>query len=146
MRLRRAHDGQRADVVVDHDCSSNLDGTVRTDRDHIVLHDLAYRKGSGLGAGFHPADGSIHGGKSIQQVLLGDDADQQVVFDDRKTVDVARAHQVAVSYTHLRAHETRHDLVCRLLLEKKKKKKEKTIYIKTNKTKKKKKKKKKKKY
>ncbi|GLO89397.1 hypothetical protein HpBGD16_15110 [Helicobacter pylori] len=28
----------------------------------------------------------------------------------------------AVPYTHLRAHETRHDLVCRLLLEKKKKK------------------------
>src|SRR5450756_76099 len=27
----------------------------------------------------------------------------------------------AVSYTHLRAHETRHDIVCRLLLEKKKK-------------------------
>src|SRR5450756_2854883 len=35
-----------------------------------------------------------------------------------------RVHVVvgAVSYTHLRAHETRHDLVCRLLLEKKKKK------------------------
>src|SRR5450756_2750934 len=31
-------------------------------------------------------------------------------------------HPGAVSYTHLRAHETRHDLVCRLLLEKKKKK------------------------
>ncbi|CZR83236.1 hypothetical protein CDFC105_43948 [Clostridioides difficile] len=30
-----------------------------------------------------------------------------------------------VSYTHLRAHETRHDLVCRLLLEKKKNTKEK---------------------
>src|SRR5450756_2826883 len=29
-----------------------------------------------------------------------------------------------VSYTHLRAHETRHDLVCRLLLEKKKKNKQ----------------------
>ena len=27
---------------------------------------------------------------------------------------------VPVSYTHLRAHETREDLVCRLLLEKKK--------------------------
>src|SRR5450759_3825734 len=26
---------------------------------------------------------------------------------------------IAVSYTHLRAHETRHDIVCRLLLEKK---------------------------
>src|SRR5665648_1189896 len=40
--------------------------------------------------------------------------------------DECRAEQVsillgpgAVSYTHLRAHETRHDLVCRLLLEKK---------------------------
>src|SRR5450756_1994397 len=32
------------------------------------------------------------------------------------------ASTVSVSYTHLRAHETRHDLVCRLLLEKKKKK------------------------
>ena len=34
---------------------------------------------------------------------------------------------IAVSYTHLRAHETRHDLVCRLLLEKKKKNYEKKI-------------------
>src|SRR5450756_3042748 len=31
---------------------------------------------------------------------------------------VAIASLLAVSYTHLRAHETRHDLVCRLLLEK----------------------------
>src|SRR5450756_2676695 len=32
-----------------------------------------------------------------------------------------QAWSSTVSYTHLRAHETRHDLVCRLLLEKKKK-------------------------
>src|SRR5450756_1904126 len=31
----------------------------------------------------------------------------------------ALLESVAVSYTHLRAHETRHDIVCRLLLEKK---------------------------
>src|SRR5450759_2992802 len=31
----------------------------------------------------------------------------------------ATSAQETVSYTHLRAHETRHDLVCRLLLEKK---------------------------
>src|SRR5450756_3010205 len=37
-----------------------------------------------------------------------------------------------VSYTHLRAHETRHDLVCRLLLEKKKKKKKKKKINKKN--------------
>src|SRR5450759_2229110 len=35
-------------------------------------------------------------------------------------VDVI-VRNIPVSYTHLRAHETRHDLVCRLLLEKKKK-------------------------
>src|SRR5660397_278661 len=35
---------------------------------------------------------------------------------------VARPHVAAVSYTHLRAHETKANLVCRLLLEKKKKK------------------------
>ena len=33
------------------------------------------------------------------------------------------ADDIAVSYTHLRAHETGRNLVCRLLLEKKKKKK-----------------------
>src|SRR5450756_1926977 len=37
---------------------------------------------------------------------------------------------VPISYTHLRAHETRHELVCRLLLEKKKKTNQnKTLYI-----------------
>src|SRR5450756_929689 len=37
--------------------------------------------------------------------------------------DVVPVRRTApVSYTHLRAHETRHDLVCRLLLEKKKNK------------------------
>src|SRR5450759_1893474 len=35
---------------------------------------------------------------------------------------VLSCQPLPVSYTHLRAHETRHDLVCRLLLEKKKKK------------------------
>ena len=36
------------------------------------------------------------------------------------TEKLNRIKRVPVSYTHLRAHETRHDLVCRLLLEKKK--------------------------
>src|SRR5665648_1227841 len=50
-------------------------------------------------------------------------SDEQVV-PHRNTgdweLDFARLYPV--SYTHLRAHETRHDLVCRLLLEKKNKK------------------------
>ena len=40
-----------------------------------------------------------------------------------------------VSYTHLRAHETKANLVCRLLLEKKKKKKKQTHTKLTNTTK-----------
>src|SRR5450756_1361184 len=39
----------------------------------------------------------------------------------KKAGAVKVAYTKTVSYTHLRAHETRHDLVCRLLLEKKKK-------------------------
>ena len=42
----------------------------------------------------------------------------------------------SVSYTHLRAHETRGNLVCRLLLEKKKNKKKKKKKIKKKKKKK----------
>ena len=37
--------------------------------------------------------------------------------------EVARVRRGPVSYTHLRAHETVLDLVCRLLLEKKKREK-----------------------
>ena len=39
--------------------------------------------------------------------------------DAQKTMGVITMGLVAVSYTHLRAHETVLDLVCRLLLEKK---------------------------
>ena len=40
---------------------------------------------------------------------------------DTVLVPIQCEYYAPVSYTHLRAHETRHDLVCRLLLEKKKK-------------------------
>ena len=42
------------------------------------------------------------------------------VFQDVDSFGISQAFE-AVSYTHLRAHETVLDLVCRLLLEKKKK-------------------------
>ena len=35
-----------------------------------------------------------------------------------QTLTILKNNIHSVSYTHLRAHETRHDLVCRLLLEK----------------------------
>ena len=52
----------------------------------------------------------------------------KVLSDDGRIVNFtirpgADAIITAVSYTHLRAHETGRNLVCRLLLEKKKKKK-----------------------
>src|SRR5450759_5652953 len=45
-----------------------------------------------------------------------------MMIPPRRRVCRALRACTSVSYTHLRAHETRHDLVCRLLLEKKKKK------------------------
>ena len=55
-----------------------------------------------------------------------------VALGGYKDAEITLAHEtirhlkpgMPVSYTHLRAHETVLDLVCRLLLEKKKKKKE----------------------
>src|SRR5674476_1617296 len=41
---------------------------------------------------------------------------------DAQLEAMRQAYREAVSYTHLRAHETGRNLVCRLLLEKKKKK------------------------
>src|SRR5450756_1777874 len=35
---------------------------------------------------------------------------------NRETTTTSAAGCIPISYTHLRAHETRHDLVCRLLL------------------------------
>ena len=43
------------------------------------------------------------------------------LYDDFVEAGLDRRSPVTVSYTHLRAHETVLDLVCRLLLEKKKK-------------------------
>ena len=54
------------------------------------------------------------GDLGVEEVLLAEDA-EEVLGDDE------RPHVRAVSYTHLRAHETVLDIVCRLLLEKKNK-------------------------
>src|SRR5450756_133208 len=48
----------------------------------------------------------------IRQIVL------QTCSSSYPTHSIMQTLIVPVSYTHLRAHETRHDLVCRLLLEK----------------------------
>ena len=60
---------------------------------------------------------SLHDAKAYQQKNGGD-----ILHHNGKLLYPEPPPPVAVSYTHLRAHETREDLVCRLLLEKKKKK------------------------
>src|SRR5450756_2855182 len=52
---------------------------------------------------------------------------EKVLEDMRERVKNNPDSVKTVSYTHLRAHETRHDLVCRLLLEKKKKMRTNTV-------------------
>src|SRR5450756_1767021 len=49
-------------------------------------------------------------------------SDLEALLEPATRGDPMRRQLWTVSYTHLRAHETRHDLVCRLLLEKKKNK------------------------
>ena len=56
-----------------------------------------------------------------QWILMAAVAAALVILGVLVLAAVAASTSTPVSYTHLRAHETRHDLVCRLLLEKKKK-------------------------
>src|SRR5450756_2826651 len=58
-------------------------------------------------------------------VICGGTGGQGCLRGSSATARWTKSSRRSVSYTHLRAHETRHDLVCRLLLEKKKKKKKK---------------------
>ena len=51
----------------------------------------------------------------LVEVAKNYDGDKETIVNIANNLDIE-----PVSYTHLRAHETRHDLVCRLLLEKKK--------------------------
>ena len=60
----------------------------------------------------------------IYEQIVSEMTDEQRCVIE-KYVGLTEQCAEAVSYTHLRAHETRHDLVCRLLLEKKKKTKKK---------------------
>ena len=67
--------------------------------------------------------GSYFWSNSIDVMVLATPylASQRSQMENFKQGTVAKALGIeTVSYTHLRAHETRHDLVCRLLLEKKK--------------------------
>src|SRR5450756_812561 len=69
-----------------------------------------------------PSDGRDAGGCLATQRLAVDAAlaGEHEVGDCHGRVEPDRVGDEVHSYTHLRAHETRHDLVCRLLLEKKK--------------------------
>src|SRR5665648_673515 len=67
--------------------------------------------------------GMRDGGRVVFKVYVGPVGKRWVAemgsyVEGRQFVD--RQVEGPVSYTHLRAHETRHDLVCRLLLETKK--------------------------
>ena len=56
-----------------------------------------------------------------QHALLADDLVRAGILKQGKTVLYSAFEEriISVSYTHLRAHETVLDIVCRLLLEKK---------------------------
>ena len=64
---------------------------------------------------------SLHGNDKIDRVEL--DGVMSQLAANRASVPTGDERVQPVSYTHLRAHETVLDLVCRLLLEKKKKEK-----------------------
>ena len=62
-------------------------------------------------------------GEPVETIYFGGGTPSQLAEEDfREVFETIRKYYGTVSYTHLRAHETGRNLVCRLLLEKKKKK------------------------
>src|SRR5450756_705217 len=74
----------------------------------------------GVDVEYTRADGSIAGDKAWLVDFDDPDANDWLAINQFTVVEgKVNKRPDAVSYTHLRAHETRHDLVCRLLLDKK---------------------------
>src|SRR5450756_2836302 len=100
--------------VLGADPAVGMAGPESEEEDRPVLSSLSRRPVSRPGADRRPDQSAIdtaHRARSLQ--------DCPRAWHDRARNGPGHP---SVSYTHLRAHETRHDLVCRLLLEKKKKK------------------------
>ena len=66
------------------------------------------------------------GGCVCADILITENNWNNRPIEDALTARIAELEAETVSYTHLRAHETPEQLVCRLLLEKKKKRTTKT--------------------
>src|SRR5450756_522316 len=73
-----------------------------------------------LSAKVTPAAGAIQLAEAPPDISTNTRS-EAVTLSANSSARKAASRPAPVSYTHLRAHETRHDLVCRLLLEKKKK-------------------------
>src|SRR5450756_3012772 len=91
----------------------------------VELETDRYRDRQDIGAGFH-GDEICTAPHSLWTSINHRRPGPVCRYRNDVTQDMSCACQRSqgfrpVSYTHLRAHETRHDLVCRLLLEKKKK-------------------------
>src|SRR5450756_2485542 len=103
-------------VVIRYERTVIFSRSARTQNTVVVAYQhhraVTYR----LDAKYQAAHTGLHASKLLQRLYfyLGETTLRSYQYSCRSR------GSFAVSYTHLRAHETRHDLVCRLLLEKKK--------------------------
>src|SRR5450756_2551559 len=67
----------------------------------------------------HEVLGLANSARTVSSQIFQDvNVAKLLYYAEPDVYDLGPALRQPVSYTHLRAHETRHDLVCRLLLEK----------------------------
>src|SRR5450756_2658961 len=59
---------------------------------------------------------ALHTKRAADGSLLTRALSSGIAYGNSRRLVIETSVRVPVSYTHLRAHETRHDLVCRLLL------------------------------
>src|SRR5450759_5852926 len=98
-------------------CAWNISGVAMLTRFRILLGMLASMLVAGNAFAVSKEAQEF---MSIQSKMAPDQCELQRLSSQAAAAQRAgdRGKRIPVSYTHLRAHETRHELVCRLLLEK----------------------------
>src|SRR5665811_2387181 len=109
-----------ADIILDNVTKRYPDGALAVDKINLDIHDGEFVILVGpSGCGKSTTLNMIAG---LEDITEGELRIGGQVVNNKAPKDRDIAMVFPVSYTHLRAHETVLDLVCRLLLEKKKKK------------------------
>src|SRR5665648_1206746 len=108
-----------ADVIIHFCKGGQLELLPQIFPNKLCVPDIVYHEA--LSRQFKTEIDDLVDSNQVEELEILTEVNVLIEYNRLQSIGLGRGESVcSVSYTHLRAHETRHDLVCRLLLEKKK--------------------------